>query len=133
LRHALRQHAENPIAALVYVGDACEENVEELAGLASELGALKLLAFLFLEGEPGDDNDVEDAFRLIAAWFGIDWPQAVAQFAATLNAVAKLAVGDASAIAAITQRCDSILRALAGHGVLASRDTSRREGCRGKG
>jgi hypothetical protein len=109
LRHALRQHAENPISALVYVGDACEENVGELAGLASELGALQLPAFMFLEGEQGDDNDVEDAFRLIAKrsggaffWFGINSPQAVAEFSETLNAVAKLAVGDASAVAAIT-------------------------------
>jgi hypothetical protein len=111
LSHALRQHAENPIAAVTYVGDACEENVEELAGLASELGALKLPAFMFLEGEPGSDLahiGAEDAFRLIAAksggaffWFGIDSPKAVAQFADTLNAVAKLAVGDASAVAAI--------------------------------
>jgi hypothetical protein len=131
LRHALRQHAENPISALVFVGDACEENTDELAGLASELGALKLPAFMFLEGEPGDDalgrsrttrfpnlaaamstlrsHDVEEVFRLIAKrsggaffWFGINSPQAVAQFAETLNAVAKLAVGDASAVAAIT-------------------------------
>jgi hypothetical protein len=109
LLHALRLHAENPIAAVTYVGDAFEENIDELSGLASELGARKLPAFMFLEGEPGADDDVEDAFRLIAErsggaffWFGIDSPQAVAQFSDTLNAVAKLAVGDASAVAAIT-------------------------------
>jgi hypothetical protein len=118
LRHALRQHAQNPIAALTYVGDACEENPDELAGLASEAGALKLPIFMFLEGEPGMKvnsmasllglNNVEDLFRTIAErsggaffWFGIESPQAVAQFAETLNAVAKLAVGDADAITAI--------------------------------
>jgi hypothetical protein len=117
LRHALHQHAENPIAAVTYVGDACEENIDELSGLASELGAQSLPAFMFLEGEPGArwkpvvpaSNNPEHVFRVIAErsggdffWFGINSPQAVAQFANTLNAIAKLAVGDASAIAAIT-------------------------------
>ena len=108
LYHALRQHAEKPIAAVTYVGDACEENVDELAGLASELGALRLPVFMFLEGEPGGENEIEKVFRLIAQrsggaffWFGIDSPQAVAHFADTLNAVAKLAVGDAKAVAAL--------------------------------
>jgi hypothetical protein len=111
LRHALNQHAQNPIAALTYVGDAFEESIDEIAGLSSELGALGLPAFMFLEGEPGGDDDAEDAFRVIAKksggaffWFGINSPQAVAQFAETLNAVAKLAVGDADAITAIKHK-----------------------------
>jgi hypothetical protein len=108
LDYALRTHAEKPISAVTYVGDAFEENIDELSGLASELGAQTLPVFMFLEGKPGDDPDAERAFKLIAAksggaffWFGIDSPQDVAQFADALNAVAKLAVGDASAVTAM--------------------------------
>jgi hypothetical protein len=108
LRHALRQHTENPIAAVIYVGDAFEESLDEISGLASELGAQQLPFFMFMEGEPGVNKDAERVFRLIAEksggaffWFGIGSPQAVAEFADTLNAVAKLAVGDAEAITAI--------------------------------
>ena len=109
LRFALDQHAKDPIAALAIIGDACEESGEELAGLASELGDAGLPVHMFLEGEPGDDNPVEDIFRVIASksggdffWFGTGSPAAVRQFSEALNAVAKLAVGDASAVAAIT-------------------------------
>ena len=108
LRHALREHEQAPVQCLIYVGDAMEESIDELSGLATKLGAQKLPAYMFQEGE---DDDVERAFRLIAKKsggaffrFGIDSPQAVAQFADTLNAVAKLAVGDSSAIAAITHK-----------------------------
>jgi hypothetical protein len=109
LDYALCTHAEKPIAAVIFVGDACEENIDELSGLASELGTQGLPVFMFLEGKPGKNNkDIEHSFRSIAErsggdffWFGIDSPKAVAQFADTLKAVAKLAVGDASAITTI--------------------------------
>jgi hypothetical protein len=108
LRHALREHEQTAVQSVIYVGDAMEESIDELSGLATKLGAQKLPAFMFQEG---DDDEVERAFRLIAKKsggdyfkFGIGSPQAVAQFANTLNAVAKLAVGDGSAIAAITHK-----------------------------
>jgi hypothetical protein len=115
LDHALDVHGKNPIAAVVYVGDAFEENIDKISGLASELGAQGLPVFMFLEGEPGKTQpptclaslNPEAAFRLIADksggeffWFGIDSPHAVKQFSDTLNAVAKLAIGDTTAITA---------------------------------
>jgi hypothetical protein len=106
LRHALREHEQAAIQALIFVGDVMEENIDELAALATKLGAQKLPVFMFQEG---DDAEVEKAFKTIAERsggayfkFGVDSAQAVAQFANDLNTVAKLAVGDASAIAAIT-------------------------------
>ena len=108
LRHALREHETAPIQALIFVGDAMEESIDELSGLANKLGAQKLPAYMFQEGE---DAEVEHAFKLIAKKsggnyfkFGINSPQAVAQFADTLNAVAKLAVGDGSALMSITHK-----------------------------
>jgi hypothetical protein len=131
LRHALDEHVLSPIQALVFVGDSCEEELDELAGLASKLGAAKLPVFMFHEGEDHtvvESSDcslkpeqqtcsgtvlftVSQAFKTIAdnsggAYFKFDVnsPAAIAQFADTLNAVAKLAVGDSSAIAAITHK-----------------------------
>jgi hypothetical protein len=108
LRHALREHEQASVQAVIYVGDAMEESIDELSGLATKLGAQKLPAYMFQEGK---DDEVERAFKLIAKnsggayfKFGTDSPQAVAQFSDTLNAVAKLATGDSSAIAAITHK-----------------------------
>ena len=53
--------------ALVFVGDAMEENVDELGRLAGELGLLGVRAFLFHEG---DDPAAVRAFRQIAKLTG---------------------------------------------------------------
>ena len=54
LQHALDAgSASQPIRALVFVGDACEEAPETLLSLAGQCGIKKLPLFLFQEG-----NDV---------------------------------------------------------------------------
>ena len=54
LQHALDAgSASQPIRALVFVGDACEETPETLLSLAGQCGIQKLPLFLFQEG-----NDV---------------------------------------------------------------------------
>ncbi len=54
LRHALDAgSASQPIRALIFVGDACEEAPEPLLSLAGQCGIKKLPLFLFQEG-----NDV---------------------------------------------------------------------------
>lgn len=109
LEHAL---AEEQVDAVIFVGDAMEESIDELSGLASDLGAQERPVFMFQEG---DDTAVERAFKTIAERsggayfkFGTGSPQAVKQFADTLNeianAVTKVAIGDASAISAIAYR-----------------------------
>lgn len=50
LRHALNQTRERKVAALVFVGDAVEENPDEICHLAGEMGLNGLPAFLFHEG-----------------------------------------------------------------------------------
>ena len=60
LSHAKR---EIPVAALVFVGDAMEEGVDDLCHAAGELGRLGVPAFMFQEG---DDPITEQAFREIA-------------------------------------------------------------------
>jgi hypothetical protein len=63
LSHARRERAAATVNALVYVGDAMEEDVDRLAGLAGELGMIGTPVFLFQEGR---DQKVERAVREIA-------------------------------------------------------------------
>ncbi|HTV32644.1 MAG TPA: VWA domain-containing protein [Methylocella sp.] len=67
LAHALRETRKTPVRALVFVGDAMEEELDRLVGLAGELGLLGLKAFLFQEGR---DKVAELAFRKIALLTG---------------------------------------------------------------
>ena len=51
------------VQALVYVGDAMEESVDDICARAGELGLLGVRAFVFQEG---GDPAAEQAFREIA-------------------------------------------------------------------
>jgi hypothetical protein len=94
LAHARREHATKPIDAVVYVGDAIEENVDSLAAKAGELGLLGCKMFIFQEGR---DPRVEAAFKEFArltkgAYARFD-ANAAAELAALLRAVAAYAAG----------------------------------------
>jgi len=60
LRHALNETRQEPIQALVFVGDAMEENLDKLAELSGQLGIYKTPAFFFQEGS---DPGVTRAFK----------------------------------------------------------------------
>ena len=92
--HARTEHAKRRINAVVYVGDAIEENVDALAEKAGQLGLLNCPIFVFQEGR---DVRVEAAFREFArltkgayARFDASAPQ---ELAALLKAVAAYASG----------------------------------------
>jgi hypothetical protein len=63
LAHARRESEANKVNALVYVGDCMEEDVDQLAQLAGELGMIGVPVFLFQEGR---DAKAERAFKEIA-------------------------------------------------------------------
>ena len=63
LAHARRESERRKVNALIYVGDAMEENVDELSQLAGELGLIGVPVFLFQEGH---DAKAERAFKEIA-------------------------------------------------------------------
>jgi hypothetical protein len=102
LAHARRESAKARISALVYVGDAVEEPIDELAARAGELALLGVPAFLFQEG---DDAGAGRAFKEIARLtkgahcrFG---PGSAAELRELLTAVAVYAAGGQKALQAL--------------------------------
>ena len=101
LEHAEREAAKRPVAALVYVGDAMEEDVDRLCGLAGELGVRGTRAFMFHEGR---DPVAANAFREIArltrgAYLPFD-ARAAGELRALLGAVGAWAAGGRPALEA---------------------------------
>lgn len=66
-QHAGEESRRGKVNALVFVGDCVEENEDELAGLAGQLGLLGLPAFVFQEGA---DPEAERSFRRVARLSG---------------------------------------------------------------
>jgi hypothetical protein len=100
LAHAKRETQLLKVAALVLVGDAMEENPDQLAHDADELGRLGVPAFMFQEGE---NRSAEHVFRTIArlthgAYCRFD-PGAARQLVELLRAVAVYAAGGVTALA----------------------------------
>jgi len=101
LGHVRREAEKRPIAALAYVGDAMEENPDQLCQLAGEIGLLGVRAFMFHEGK---DHGAEETFREIArltrgAYLPFNRTSA-AELRALLNAVATYAAGGLKALEA---------------------------------
>lgn len=70
LRHAKNEHAKLPINAVIYIGDACEEDADTLGHLAGEMGLRNLPVFIFQEGR---DKRVEQIYRQIGQLSGGGW------------------------------------------------------------
>ena len=99
LSETRREAVASGVRALVFVGDAMEESVDELCARAGELGLLKVPVFMFQEGH---DPAAEQAFREIARLTGGAWcrfdPGAAAQLRELLRAVAAYAAGGREAL-----------------------------------
>ena len=67
LKHAHKEAENQRVNALVYVGDAFEENVDRVSDTAGRLGLLGLRCFMFHEGR---DPAAARAFRQVAALTG---------------------------------------------------------------
>ena len=100
LAHTRRESERQKVQALVFVGDAMEEPIDDLCAAAGGLGLLGVPAFMFQEG---GDPVAEKAFREIArlsrgAYCKFD-PGSAAQLAELLRAVAAYAAGGMKALA----------------------------------
>lgn len=110
LAHALKETEGRKVNALVYIGDAMEENVDELADKAGKLGLRGVPVFVFQEG---GDAVAERAFREIArlsrgAWFRFD-RNAAAALSKLLSAVAVFASGGLAALEARNRPEDRLM------------------------
>ncbi len=63
LHHAITETKRTKINAVVFVGDSCEENVDNLCNTAGQLGVLGVPIFIFQEGH---DPHTSQAFRQMA-------------------------------------------------------------------
>ncbi len=63
LKHVRKETEKRKVQALVYVGDAMEEPIDDLCAIAGELGIVGVPTFMFQEGA---DPIAEKAFREIA-------------------------------------------------------------------
>jgi hypothetical protein len=99
LRHALAEHRKTPVRALVFIGDAVEEQPQGLRDLAGQCGLLQLPLFLFQEGS---NPEVERCFRSLASLSGGAYARfdshSAATLAALLGAVARYAAGGRAAL-----------------------------------
>jgi hypothetical protein len=110
LRHALAEHGKQPLRALVFIGDAVEENPDTLCELAGQCGLRQLPLFLFQEGR---QRAVEHTFRSMArisrgAFARFDSNSASA-LAALLGAVARYAAGGRAALENSSRDSDRLL------------------------
>lgn len=67
LKRAIKETEQKKVGALVFVGDALEEDIDNLGHLAGKLGLLGLPCFMFHEGS---DGPARNAFQQIARLSG---------------------------------------------------------------
>ncbi|EKF19551.1 hypothetical protein [Nitratireductor pacificus] len=117
LAHAVKETARQKVNALVYIGDAMEEDVDSLADKAGRLGLAGTPVFVFQEGR---DPLAEQALREIArlsrgAWFRFD-ARSAAELGKLLSAVAVYATGGLKALTARDRPEDRLMLQNLGRG-----------------
>ena len=113
LDHALNSHEQRAIQAVVFVGDAMEENPDTLCQLAGQLGILNIPLFMFQEGQ---DHQTCNIFTQMAqlskgayAPFDINSAHELKQL---LSAVAVFAAGGRSALEDYSRRSGGTIERL---------------------
>jgi hypothetical protein len=108
LAHARRETERTKVQALVFVGDAMEEKLDDLCQAAGALKLLGVPAFMFQEGY---DPVAERAFRELARLSGGAYcrfdPGAAHQLGELLRAAAAYAAGGMRALADLSARRDA--------------------------
>ena len=114
LAHARRENDSDKVAALVFVGDAMEEELDALCARAGELGLRSIPAFMFQEGyDPVCEQAFREIARLTRGAYCRFAPGAAHELAELLRAVAAYAAGGMKALAALEPRSDGATRLLA--------------------
>jgi hypothetical protein len=99
LVHVSRETLQRKINALVFVGDACEEDRDQLIEPASQLAKLSVPAFMFQEGhDPTARKRFEEIARITHGAYLAFNQGAAQQLSEILRAVAAFAVGGTIAL-----------------------------------
>ncbi|MGA7277834.1 MAG: hypothetical protein WBW79_07850 [Desulfocapsaceae bacterium] len=105
LRHAVAEATKTQVAALIYIGDAIEERIEDLYSKAGELGVRGVRCFFF---QDGNDTIAELGFREMARLSGGAYlhlgPDSAKELAELLGAVAVYARGGLQALSENSSR-----------------------------
>jgi len=105
LAHARQEHGRERVQALVFVGDAMEEKLDDLCATAGELGLLGVPVFMFQEGhDPLAENAYREVARLSRGAYCRFDTGAAHQLGELLRAVAAYAAGGRKALAALSAR-----------------------------
>lgn len=105
LDHAIKEHKTKRLRAVVFVGDALEEEADHLCHQAGQLGVLNIPLFMFQEGS---DPRVKSAYQQMAELSGGAYSpfnlQSAGELRDLLSAVAVFAAGGKSALKRLTRR-----------------------------
>ena len=105
LTHARQEYGRRPVQALVFVGDAMEEPIDDLCAVAGELGLLGVRAFMFQEGyDPVAETAYREIARLTHGAYGRFDAGAAHELGELLRAVAAYAAGGLEALKALSSR-----------------------------
>ena len=105
LRHVRKESERRKVQALVYVGDAMEEPIDDLCKAAGELGLLGVPVFMFQEGgDPVAENAFREIARLSRGAYARFAPGAAQELAELLRAAAAYAAGGMKALTDLSAR-----------------------------
>ena len=105
LEHAIREHSKRRLKAVVFIGDAIEENQDQLCHLAGKLGVLGVPLFIFHEGT---NQGVRSVFKQMAELSGGAYAPfnlaSASELKELLSAVAIFATGGRAALQQFEQK-----------------------------
>ena len=105
LKRAIKETKEKRVHALVFVGDAIEEDIDDLGHLAGQLGILGLPCFMFHEGrDPAARNAFKQIARLSGGAYAPFDQGSAKQLRDLLSAVAVYAAGGRPALSDFSKR-----------------------------
>ena len=113
LNHAQQEHTNQKLQAVVFVGDAIEENPDTLCQLAGKLGLLNLPLFMFQEGShPGVRSIFQQMSQLSGGAFAPFDLNSASELKQLLSAVAVYAAGGHQALLDFSKRSGSEIKRL---------------------
>ena len=105
LAHTRHESEKKKVQALVFVGDAMEEAIDDLAAAAGALGLLGVPAFVFQEGhDPVAEQAYREIARLSRGAYGRFDPGSAHELGELLRAAAAYAAGGMRALADLSAK-----------------------------